>query len=77
MPLFRLHYMPVVQSAALKAVFYDEARRALCATFRDTGRTYVYEGVPQELYDALLFSDSLGVFFNRHIRDRFRFREVT
>jgi hypothetical protein len=68
--------MPFVQSAALKAVSYDEARHALRATFRGTGKTYIYEGVPQELYDALLFSDSLGAFFNRHIRDRFRFREV-
>jgi hypothetical protein len=32
--------------------------------------------VPQELYDRLLFADSIGAFFNRHIRDRFRFREL-
>lgn len=69
--------MPVLQSAALEAVFYDDTRHTLRATFRDTGRTYIYEGVPQELYDALLFSDSIGAFFNRHIRDRFRFREVS
>jgi hypothetical protein len=68
--------MPFLQSAALKAVFYDEAHHSLRATFRDTGRTYVYEGVPQELYDRLLFADSVGGFFNRHIRDRFRFREI-
>jgi lysyl-tRNA synthetase class 2 len=68
--------MPFLQSAALKSVFYDESRHALRATFRDTGRTYVYEDVPQELYDRLLFAESIGAFFNRHIRDRFRFREV-
>ena len=68
--------MPTVQSAALRAVFYDEARHALRATFRESGRTYVYEGVPQELYDRLLFADSIGSFFNRHIRDRFRFHEA-
>ncbi len=60
--------MPVLQSAALEAVFYDDVRHTLRATFRDTGRTYVYEGVPQELYDALLFADSIGAFFNRHPR---------
>ena len=68
--------MPFLQSAALRSVFYDEIRHTLRATFRDTGRTYAYEGVPQELYDRLMFADSVGAFFNRHIRDRFRFREV-
>ena len=68
--------MPFLQSAALKAVFYDEIRHTLRATFRETNKTYVYEGVPQELYDRLLFADSIGAFFNRHIRDRFRFREL-
>ena len=68
--------MPFLQSAALRSVFYDEICHTLRATFRDTGRTYIYEGVPQELYDRLMFADSVGAFFNRHIRDRFRFREV-
>lgn len=67
--------MPYLQSTALAAVSYDENSHALKATFRDSGRTYVYEGVPQELYDALLFADSVGSFFNRHIRDSFRFHE--
>jgi lysyl-tRNA synthetase class 2 len=68
--------MTHLQSAALKSVSYDEAHHALRATFRESGRTYVYEDVPQELYDALLFADSVGSFFNRHIRDRFAFHEA-
>ena len=68
--------MPYLQSEALKSVFYDEAHHALRATFRGSGRTYVYEDVPQELYDALLFADSIGAFFNRHIRDSFHFHEA-
>jgi hypothetical protein len=68
--------MPYLQSAALQAVFYDEIRHALTATFRENGRTYIYEGVPQELYDRMLFADSVGAFFNRHIRDHFRFHEA-
>ena len=68
--------MPALQSTALKSVSYDEAQRALRATFRDSGRTYVYEDVPQELYDALLFADSLGAFFNAHIRDHFPHHEA-
>jgi hypothetical protein len=67
--------MTSLQSTALKSVSYDEAEHALTATFRDSGRTYVYEDVPQELYDALLFADSIGAFFNAHIRDNFAFHE--
>jgi KTSC domain len=68
--------MTYVQSAALQSVSYDQAAYALTATFRASGRTYVYEDVPQELYDGLIFSDSIGAFFNDHIRDRFRFHQV-
>jgi hypothetical protein len=68
--------MPTLQSTALKSVSYDEAHHALRATFRESGRTYVYEDVPQEVYDALLFADSIGAFFNAHIRDQFPFHEA-
>ena len=68
--------MPYVQSSALEQVSYDEAAHTLCATFRDTGRTYIYQDVPQELYDGLIFADSLSRYFNAYIRDHFRFREI-
>ena len=68
--------MPFVQSSVLKTVRYDAAARTLTVRFRVSDRTYVYEGVPQEIYDGLIFSDSLGTYFNAHIRDRFRCREV-
>lgn len=68
--------MPHVQSAALEYVSYNAAAHALRATFRANGRTYEYEDVPQEIYDALMFADSLGAFFNANIRDRFPFHEV-
>jgi hypothetical protein len=68
--------MPYVQSSALEQVSYDERAHTLCATFRETGRTYLYQDVPQELYDGLIFADSLGRYFNAHIRDNFSFREI-
>ncbi len=67
--------MPHVQSAAIQSVSYDETAHALRTTLRTSGRTYVYEQVPLEIYDALLFADSLGAFFNAHIRDHFAFHE--
>jgi KTSC domain len=68
--------MPFVQSSALEQVSYDDLTQTLCATFRNTGRTFIYEEVPQEIYDSLLFADSLGAYFENHIRDRFPFREI-
>jgi len=68
--------MPYVQSSALEQVSYDAAAHTLCATFRETGRTYIYEEVPQEIYDSLLFADSIGAYFNCHIRDHYPYREL-
>ncbi len=69
--------MPYLQSTALESVVYDATAHRLRATFRTSGKTYVYEDVPQEIYDSLLFADSIGAFFNTHIRDRFPFHELT
>jgi hypothetical protein len=68
--------MPYVQSSALARVSYDDATHTLCATFRQSGRIYVYQDVPQEIYDKLIVADSLGSYFNACIRDHFPFREL-
>jgi hypothetical protein len=69
--------MPVLDSAALAFVSYDETKHALRATFRDNRRTYIYEGVPPEEYAALIAAESCGAWFNAHIRDQYRFHEVS
>jgi KTSC domain-containing protein len=74
--LVRFHPMVYVQSTALEQVTYDPEAHVLRATFRETGRTYAYRDVPQEVYDGLLFADSLGAYFNAHIRDQFDFEEL-
>ncbi|HVV64108.1 MAG TPA: KTSC domain-containing protein [Rhizomicrobium sp.] len=68
--------MPVLDSAALAAVWYDEKRRILRATFRDSERTYAYDDVPPEEFAALMKAGSRGAYFNAHIRGRYKFREV-
>jgi hypothetical protein len=67
--------MPVLDSTVLLAVHYDAGRERLRATFRESGRTYLYENVPAEVYAALLAAPSAGAYFNAHIRDRYPFRE--
>lgn len=68
--------MPYVQSSAFEHVSYDEQTHTLCATFRESHRTFAYEEVPQELYDGLIFADSLARYFNAHIRGQFSHHEV-
>jgi hypothetical protein len=68
--------MVYVQSTALEQITYDSRAHVLKAKFRDSGRIYAYHEVPQELYDGLLFADSLGAYFNAHIRDRFDCEEL-
>ena len=63
--------MPHVQSSVLSAVHFDLDRHILEVRFR-SGRLYHYFDVPQDIYDALLAAPSLGSYFNKVIRPRFR-----
>jgi hypothetical protein len=60
-------------STAIRYFRYDPAQRELDVTFV-TRRHYIYEGVPPEVFDAF---KAKGTFFNREIRDRYGFREIT
>lgn len=42
-----------------------------------TGRRYIYAGVPIDVYEAMRKATSKGGFFNRRIRDRYEFAELT
>lgn len=63
-------------SSAIRLISYNEASERLTVTFV-TGRTYVYENVPEKLHRDFLAAESKGRFFNDNIRDRFDFREIT
>ena len=63
-------------STAIRSIFHVPATRELWVTFT-TGRRYVYADVPQDVFDRFKTAPSRGAFFNREVRDRFEFREVT
>lgn len=67
--------MPHVQSSMMSNVEYEEHSRALEVTFTG-GKVYRYFDVPPVLYHALLAADSKGAFLNKHILNRFDFKEV-
>ena len=59
-----------VESAALRALVYDDVRGILQLEFR-TRAIYHYFGVPAAVYETLLSAPSKGSYFNRVIRGRF------
>lgn len=67
--------MPRVQSSVITYVHYDEDAAELDITFV-SGKVYRYVGVPLATYVDFLDAKSHGEFFNRRIKDVFRFVEV-
>ncbi|HSK95041.1 MAG TPA: KTSC domain-containing protein [Euzebyales bacterium] len=61
-----------VDSSSIAAVGYDPATRVLHVRFV-SGRAYLYHDVPPSTYAALLRAESKGAYFNREVRDAFRF----
>ena len=61
----------VVDSSVISSVGYDERAHVLEVEFR-TGRLYHYYDVPRAEYDALLAASSVGSYFNREIRTKYK-----
>ena len=66
--------MPYLQSDTIEAVSYDETAHLLKIRFRADGHVMIYEDVPQEIYDSLIFADSITGFFETHIAGIYRER---
>ena len=64
-----------VTSSVIASVGYDSASSTLEVEFR-TRRVYQYFRVPPAVHDALMRAQSIGEYFNRRIRNRYRSVEV-
>jgi lysyl-tRNA synthetase class 2 len=62
-------------SSAIRDIRYNAEREQMQVTFV-SGRVYVYLNVPESVHIAFTTSGSKGTFFNRFVRDRFRYREL-
>ena len=69
-----MEMLPVV-STLIESVGYDEADQKLYVKFY-SGPTYVYKGVPLELYGELLQSASVGRFFLEKIKGNFEMEKM-
>jgi hypothetical protein len=63
--------MRKVDSKMLSHVGYDEATETLAVTFKGGG-TYHYPGVPKDLHEKCCGAESIGSFFAREIRAKYK-----
>jgi hypothetical protein len=63
-------------STVIRSFDYRPARRELLVIFT-TGRRYLYRDVPAEEVEALRAAFAKGVYFNRRIRPRYPYRELS
>ncbi|MCK1541549.1 KTSC domain-containing protein [Bradyrhizobium sp. 160] len=63
-------------SSVIRFFRYAPDTRELKVTFV-SGRLYVYEDVPADVAAAFSQARSKGSFFNREIRDRYAYRDIT
>lgn len=66
------HYL---ESSTIKWVEYDRSSHSLLVARPDKS-VEKYKGVPHEVYEALLMSDSAGTYFNDHIAHKYEHREI-
>ena len=64
-----------VDSTLLSEVGYDPDLEKLTVIFKKTGGRYVYSGVPQETYDAMMAAGSVGGYFLKNVKPKFPFRQ--
>lgn len=62
-------------STVIKRFDYRPETRELEILFV-TGRRYVYADVPPEVADAFRGAFAKGIYLNRRIRNRYRYREL-
>ena len=62
-------------STVIRRFDYSPQTRELSVEFV-TGRRYVYLDVPEEAASAMRTAFAKGRYFNAHIRDCYRFREI-
>jgi hypothetical protein len=63
-----------VQSSNIVSVGYDEKSKVLEIEF-DNG-IYQYFDVPQDVYEDFMNAPSLGKFFHKEIKGKYRFTQV-
>ena len=70
----RLPERTAVDSSLLSSMGYS-IEATLELEFR-SGAIYRYFAVPQAVFQQLIAAESKGAYFNRHVRNRFRYQRL-
>lgn len=65
----------ISNSSQIKEVGYDKEKQILEIEFV-RGAIYQYDGVPFEIYNTLIHSVSVGIYFNENIRNVYNYRRM-
>jgi hypothetical protein len=63
-------------SAVIKSYDYDPATKILSITYH-SGKVYHYLDLPEKIFKELRSTMVKGIWFNRHIKGKYAFNEVT
>lgn len=64
-----------VESSNVASVGYDQLDGILEIEF-NSGAIYQYENVPVRVYEVMMKADSVGKYFNAHIKSKYNYRKV-
>lgn len=65
-----------VKSSQLQEVEYDSETSKLIVTFNN-GSKYSYDDVPEKVFVELVSADSIGSFFNREIKSKYKYTKIS
>ena len=66
-----------VDSTRIEAVGYDADSQTLRIRFKSNGSVYDYDDVPQDVYDALMNSASVGRYFGESIEGVYSYTRIS
>ena len=64
-----------VESSNIASIGYDQLDGILEIEFK-SGAIYQYENVPIRVYEVMMKADSVGKYFNAHIKSKYNYRRV-
>lgn len=59
----------ISRSSTISKVTVDNLRDALIVEFKSNGAKYEFYGVPDDVVKEMLGAESVGAYFQRHIRN--------
>jgi len=62
-----------INSSAISSADYKENTKELTVVFRQSGKTYTYSSVPQDVWDQFQSAASQGSYFNANIKNNYSF----